>query len=119
MLSSLPGIRDRTAATGAHLRGASKVGSRDRPNGPRSPCQIGHVERLIGSIRRECIDHVVIFGEGDLRRVLTAYAEFYNCARTHLAFAKDAPIGRPVQTLGYIVSVLMLGGIHHQCIRTA
>ncbi len=86
---------------------------------PRSPWQNGHVERLIGSIRRECIDHVVIFNEAHLRRVLTVYAEYYNRARTRLAIAKDTPLGRAKQLRGSIVSVPLMGGLHHQYIRVA
>ena len=75
------------------------------------------MERLIGSIRRECIDHIVIFNQAPLRRVLMAYAEYYNHLRTHLALAKDTPMGRSVQAGGPIVSVPVLGGLHHQYIR--
>jgi Integrase core domain len=64
----------------------------------------GHVERLIGSIRRECLDHVVVLGEAHLRQTLRAYADYYNRARSHLALAKDAPIARPVQTEGAIAA---------------
>src|SRR4030095_9860374 len=60
----------------------------------------GHDERLLGSIRRECLDHIVILGEDHLRRVLEAYAAYYNHVRPHLALAKDAPLVRPVQPLG-------------------
>jgi len=67
------------------------MGIRDRPITPRSPCQNGLAERLIGTLRRECLDHIIIFGEADLRRILSAYAANYNQARTHLALYKDAP----------------------------
>lgn len=93
------------------------MGIRDRPIAPRSPWQNGHVERLIGSIRRECLDHVVVFGEAHLRRILAAYALYYNHVRTRLALGKDAPFGRPVQALGRSVSVPILGGLHHQYVR--
>ena len=73
------------------------MGIRDRPITPRSPWQNGYVERVIGSIRRDCLDHVVIFSASHLRRVLTAYADYYNSVRTHLGIAKDAPIHRPMQ----------------------
>jgi transposase InsO family protein len=95
------------------------MGTRDRPIAPRSPWQNGHVERLIGSIRRECLDHVVIFGEAHLRHVLKAYASSYNNVRTHLALGKDTPCGRPVQAVGRIVPVSFLGGLHHQYVRMA
>ncbi len=67
------------------------MGIRDHPTAPRSPWQNGHAERLIGSIRRECLDHIVVFGEVYLRRILAAYAGYYNGARTHLSLGKDAP----------------------------
>jgi len=113
-------IRDRDASYGAVVtRRLRAIGIRDRPIAPRSPWQNGHVERLIGSIRRECLDHVVIFGEAHLRRVLRTYAGYYNGVRTHLALGKDAPFGRPVQVVGRIVPVPILGGLHHQYLRIA
>jgi transposase InsO family protein len=75
------------------------MGIRDRPTAPRSPWQNGHIERLIGSIRRECLDHVVVLGEAHLRRILREYADYYNRARTHLALGKDAAFHRLVQRL--------------------
>jgi len=74
------------------------MGIRDRPITPRSPWQNGHVERLIGSIRRECLDHVVVLGEWHLRHLLANYAAYYNGVRTHLALDKDTPLHRPAQT---------------------
>jgi transposase InsO family protein len=113
-------MRDRDASYGAVVtRRIQAMGIRDRPTAPRSPWQNGHVERLIGSIRRDCLDHVVVVGEAHLRRILTAYASYYNRARTHLALAKDTPLGRSVQAFGHIVSVPMLGGLHHQYVRMA
>jgi transposase InsO family protein len=113
-------IRDRDSSYGAIVTcRLQAMGIRDRPVAPRSPWQNGHVERLIGSIRRECLDHVVVFGEAHLRRILAAYAAYYNGVRTHLALGKDAPLGRPVQSLGRIVSVPILGGLHHHYVRTA
>jgi transposase InsO family protein len=79
-----------------------------------SPWQSGHAERLIGSIRRECLDHIVILGEGHLRQVLQAYAAYYNHVRPHLALAKDAPLVRPVERCGAVVTKPVLGGLHHQ-----
>jgi transposase InsO family protein len=93
------------------------MGIHDHPIAPRSPWQNGHLERLIGSIRRECLDHLVVFGEADLRRVLKAYASYYNGIRTHLSLEKDAPLFRRRQTLGNIVSIPILGGLHHQYVR--
>jgi transposase InsO family protein len=93
------------------------MGIRDRPTAPRSPWQNGHVERLIGSIRRECLDHVVILGEAHLRRILRAYADYYNSFRTHRALAKDAPLHRATELLGTITARPLLGGLHHQYCR--
>jgi len=77
----------------------------------------GHVERLIGSIRRECLDHMVVFGEADLRRLLKSYASYYNRVRTHLSLNKNAPLFRPRQTVGNIMSIPILGGLHHLYVR--
>jgi transposase InsO family protein len=90
---------------------------RDHPIAPRSPWQNGHAERLIGSIRRECLDHIVILGEDHLRRVLKSYAAYYNGFRTHLSLRKDAPTHRPIQRLGRLVARPILGGLHHQYCR--
>jgi transposase InsO family protein len=111
-------IRDRDASYGhAVTRRLAAMGIRDRPTAPHSPWQNGHIERFIGSIRRECLDHVVIMGEAQLRRILRAYAEYYNRVRTHLALAKDAPLGRPVRATGSIAAIPFLGGLHHQYVR--
>lgn len=107
-------LRDRDTTYGAVVRQRLKaMGIRDRPIAPRSPWQNGHVERLIGSIRRECLDHVVVFGEAHLRRILTKYANYYNGSRTHLALGKDAPNHRPIQRRGSITIRPLLGGLHH------
>jgi hypothetical protein len=73
------------------------MGIRDRPISPRSPWQNAYVERLIGTVRRECLDRMLIFGEPHLRRVLASYAAYYNQARTHLALGKNAPLARAVE----------------------
>lgn len=91
-------IRDRDASYGhAVSRRLAAMGIRDHPTAPRSPWQNGHAERLIGSIRRECLDHIVVFGEAHLRRILFAYADYYNEVRTHLSLSKDSPGHRSVQ----------------------
>jgi len=79
------------------------------------------VERLIGSIRRECLDHVMIFSEPGLRRILKSYFEYYEKSRTHLGLTKDAPIHRPVQppALGNVIELLQVGGLHRYERRTA
>ena len=111
-------IRDRDRAFGsAYTRRVHAMGIRDRPTAARSPWQNGHVERLIGSVRRECLDHVLVFGEADLRCVLKTYAGYYNKVRTHLSLDKDAPNCRRTQTVGAIVAMPVLEGLHHQYVR--
>src|SRR5205809_4848001 len=73
------------------------MGIRDKPIAPGSPWQNGFAERLIGSIRRECVDHLVVLGEAHLRQILTKYAIYYNELRTHRSLNKDAPIRRAIQ----------------------
>ena len=79
--------------------------------------QNGYAERLIGSIRRECLDHIVVTGEQHLRYILQCYMEYYNAVRTHLSLRKDAPNGRTIQRHGRIEGRPMLGGLHHQYVR--
>jgi transposase InsO family protein len=113
-------IRDRDATYGVAVkRRLRALGIRDRPITARSPWQNGYVERLIGSIRREILDHVVVLGERHLRDLLANYSTYYNEVRTHVALGKDAPLHRPVQTVGRIASVSWLGGLHHQYVRMA
>src|ERR1700682_4740877 len=81
------------------------------------PWQNGFAERLIGSIRRECLDHVIIRGEAHLRRILKSYADYYNGVRTHRSLNKDAPVSRPLQLTGIIRSHPILGGLHHHYVR--
>src|SRR5258706_7195378 len=86
-------IRDRDGAYGeVFIRRLQSMGIRDRPTSPRSPWQNGYAERLIGSIRRECIDHIVVVGERHVRHVLLSYMKYYNETRTHLSLDKDAPV---------------------------
>jgi Integrase core domain len=77
----------------------------------------GYVARAIGSIRQECLDHVIVVGEAHLRRILAGYIEHYNAARTHLGIAKDAPDRRPIERCGAIIAVPALGGLHHRYAR--
>ena len=93
------------------------MGIRDRPISPGSPWQNGYVERLIGTVRRECLDRVLIFGEVHLRRILSSYAAYYNHVRPHLAVGKDTPLGRRVQRSGEIVAIPILSGLHHHYVR--
>jgi transposase InsO family protein len=111
-------IRDRDGAYGpAYTRRIRAMEIRDHPTAPRSPWQNAHVEPLIGSIRRESLDHLVVFGGAHLRVVLKAYASYYNQFRTHLSLEKDAPDFRGIQKIGRIVSIPILGGLHHQYVR--
>src|SRR6185436_7056724 len=80
------------------------MGIRDKPTASASPWQNGFAERLIGSIRRECVDHLIVLGEAHLRRILRSYARYYNDIRTHRSLDKDAPVWRPVQRTGVITS---------------
>jgi transposase InsO family protein len=111
-------IRDRDTSYGPiFVRRLRAMGIRDRPIAPRSPWQNAHVERLIGSVRQECLDHIVVFGEAHLRRILGAYAAYYNGSRTHRSLNKDAPFHRAIQRLRAITSQPVLGGLHHQYCR--
>src|SRR2546427_656700 len=88
---------------------------------PQSPWQNPFVERLIGSIRRECLNHVLVFGERHLRRILTRYFAYYHRARTHLSLDKDTPDGRPIEPagLGTIIPIPQVRGLHHRYVRRA
>jgi hypothetical protein len=111
-------IRDRDGAYGEiFIRRVRSIGIRDRPTSPRSPWQNAYAERLIGSIRRECLDHIVVFGERHLRHVLLSYMDYYNGARTHLSLNKDARISRAAEAAGRILCRPILGGPHHQYAR--
>ena len=86
---------------------------------PRSPWQRAYVERVIGSIRTECLDHVIVLDEEDLRRVLTSYIRYYHRSRLHLSLDKESPDPRPVQSIGKIVAISEVGGLHHRYERRA
>jgi transposase InsO family protein len=108
-------VRDRDAVHGEvvkrRLRG---LDIRDRPTAPCSHKQNAHVERLIGSIRRECIDHAIVLGEAHLRRIMSGYARYYNESCTHLALRKDAPVSRSIELLGRVIAHPVVGGLHHR-----
>ena len=111
-------IRDRDCIYGtAVTRRLRAMGIRDKPIAPASPWQNGFVERLIGSIRRECVDHIIVLVEAHLRRILRSYARYYNETRTHLALDKDAPLSRTVKRTGRIICRPVLGGLHHEYVR--
>ena len=111
-------VRDRDQIYGTFVpRRLRAMGIRDKPIAPASPWQNGFAERLIGSIRRECLDHLVILGEAHLRRILQTYSGYYSKIRTHRSLDKDAPAFRPVQRVGTITSNAILGGLHHHYVR--
>lgn len=108
-------VRDNDGAYGLRFRRRlGAMGIRDHPTMPYSPWQNGHVERVIGSIRRECLDHLIPANAAHLRRILKAYVDYYNNHRTHLGLAKDTPNSRPIEGEGAIVSRPILGGLHHR-----
>lgn len=111
-------IRDRDGVFGpAYTRRIRAMGIRDHPTAPRAPWQNGHIERLIGSIRRESLNHLIVFGEAHLRGVLKAYASYYSEVWTHLSLHKDAPEFRRARKSGRIAAIPILAGLHHQYVR--
>ena len=111
-------VRDNDGAYGHVFRSRVRaMGIRDRPITPGSPWQNPYVERLIGTVRRECLDGMLVFGEAHLRQILSSYAAYYNEVRTHLALGKDAPLGRAVQRTGVVVAIPILSGLHHHYVR--
>ena len=111
-------IRDNDRAFGGTFKARIRaMGIRDRPMSFRSPWQNGYVERLIGSIRRECTDHVIVVGEHHLRRTLAKYATYYNETRTHVSLGKDTPCTRPIERFGEVVAHPIFGGLHHRYAR--
>ena len=93
------------------------AGLKPKRTSAQAPWQNGLVERLIGSARRECTDHVIVFNEEHLRRILSKYASYYNEVRTHLSLGKDAPCTRPIERFGDIIAQAILGGLHHRYAR--
>jgi putative transposase len=116
-------LRDRDKSYGSAFRHRVRaMGITEVITAPRSPWQNPYVERLIGSIRRECLDHVIILSERHLRRVLSSYFRYHHDARTHLSLNKDCPRPRPVQlpsTGNNIVDFPEVGGLHHRYERRA
>jgi len=97
-----------------------RLGLKDKPTAFRSPWQNPFCERVIGTLRRECLDHMIILNEKHLHNVLHEYiCEYYNVSRTHMSLHKDSPVHRPAQTEGKIVSKPILGGLHHVYSRVA
>jgi transposase InsO family protein len=109
-------VHDRDTAFHAWATTAQAIGIDEVITAARSPWQNAYAERLIGSIRRECLDHIIVGNARGLRRVLNAYVEYYLKSRTHLSLSKDAPMSRPVASPsdGEIVAIPQLGGLHHR-----
>jgi putative transposase len=114
-------LRDRDQIYGQHFRHRVKgMGIDEVLTAPHSPWQNPFAERLIGSIRRECLNHVLVLGDAHLRRILAAYFDYYHQSRTHLALDKDAPDARPIElSAGRIVEIPEVGGLHHRYVRRA
>jgi len=115
-------LRDRDSIYGLEFqRRAEALGLEEVRIAPRSPWQSPYVERFIGSVRRECLDHVIVLNQAHLHRLLKAYFAYYHRGRTHLGLDKDAPEPRPVQgpKEGNIVAFPQLGGLHHRYERRA
>jgi putative transposase len=108
-------LRDRDRIYGQEFRDQVAVMNINEVlSAPRSPWQRAYVERVIGSIRRECLDHVIVLNEGSLRRTLRSYFVYYHRSRLHLSLDKDSPDSRPVHSLGEIIGLPEVGGLHHR-----
>jgi transposase InsO family protein len=115
-------LRDRDASYGQTFRDrVQAMAIEEVVTAPRSPWQNAYVERIIGSIRRECLDHVIVFDERHLRRVLSTYFEYHHRSRTHLSLGKDCPEPRPIQppSAGTVIAFPKVGGLHHRYERRA
>jgi transposase InsO family protein len=115
-------LRDRDAIFSHDFREQVRdMGICEVLSSPRSPWQRAYVERVIGSIRRECLDHVIVLHESSLRRTLKSYFDYYHRSRTHLSLGKDSPELRSIQPpeMGSVVSVPQVGGLHHRYERRA
>lgn len=116
-------VRDRDAIYGQRVRGFLKgAGIKEMLTSRQSPKQNIYVERVIGSIRRECLDHVIIFNERHLKRILGLYVHYYNCSRTHNSLGMDCPVHRPIERPirgKKIVAIPQVGGLHHRYERRA
>ena len=115
-------LRDRDSIYGEYFRRRIKhMGIKEAVTAYRSPWQNAYVERVIGSIRRECLDHVIVFNEDHLRRILADYFEYYNRNRTHLSLERNSPIPREVEPpgIGNVVAIPYVGGLHHRYTRAA
>jgi len=113
-------LRDRDRIYGQEFRQQVEVMNINEVlSAPRSPWQRAYVERVIGSIRRECLDHVIIFNEESLRRTLRSYFSYYHCSRLHLSLDRDSPDSRSVEPVGRVIAFPEVGGLHHRYGRVA
>jgi transposase InsO family protein len=114
-------LHDRDHAFDSLKVTAKAIGIEEVLTAPRAPWQNAFVERLIGSARRECFDHVIVFNEAGLRRLMTLYCSYHERSRTHLSLDKDTPIPRPVTppSAGAVVAIPEVGGLHHRYERRA
>jgi transposase InsO family protein len=111
-------LRDRDGIYGHHFQSrVQNMGMNEVKTAPQSPWQNPYVERLIGSIRRDCLDHMIVLNEGHLKRILTGYFNYYHDDRTHLSLGKGTPSARPTEKkpkIGKVIALPRLGGLHHR-----
>jgi transposase InsO family protein len=114
-------IHDRDLAFQAVMATAKAMGIKDVRTAPRSPWQNAYIERFIGSVRRECLDHVIVLNAAGLRTILNAYVTYYTDSRTHLSLDKDSPQARPICKIGDgpVTAISQVGGLHHRYERRA
>ncbi len=115
-------IRDRDGIYGDYFKERMKgMGIEEVPIAPRSPWQNPYCERIIGSIRRDCLNHVIVLNDGHLHRILTEYFDYYHNSRCHLSLDRNSPIPREVEPLsqGKVISIRQVGGLHHRYSRAA
>ncbi len=115
-------LRDRDSIYGAFFSHRMRnMGIEEVVTAPRSPWQNPYAERVIGSIRRECTDHLIVLGENHLRRILASYRTYYNETRTHLSLVRNSPLPRSVEppSKGNVVAIPQVGGLHYRYARTA
>ena len=113
-------LRDRDRIYGTEFRNhVDAMDIQQVLSAPRCPWQRAYIERVIGSIRRECLDHVIVFNEGSLRRTLRSYFSYYHRSRLHMSLDKDSPDSRPVQSVVEVIAIPEVGGLHHRYERYA
>ena len=115
-------LHDRDCIYGAAFQQrVGEMGILEVLTAPRSPWQNAYAERFIGSLRRECLDHIIVFNESSLRRILKTYFQYYELSRTHLSLEKDVPASRAVQLpeLGRVIELPQVDGLHHRYERRA